>query len=90
MSLATEAPSLAYLQCQKRGPDATDRRIFQMIRARCSQRAIADELGMAKQSVEKRVHWLQAKRWATADGRMLNAEERDELIEFERQLIRDR
>lgn len=49
---------------------------------------IAKHFGHADSSIEKRIHWCKAKRWATFDGRLLTAEERDRVIERERELFR--
>ncbi len=67
-----------------RGPDDTDIRIFILLNQGERFGPIAAQLDMSPASIEKRVHRLQAKRWATADGRLLTFVERQGLLDWER------
>lgn len=71
----------------KTEPDQTDRSIMAMFADGFVLREIAAEFGFSHQSVERRIRWLQARRWATADSKMLTAQEREKLLDAERRMF---
>jgi hypothetical protein len=72
---------------RKGEPDAIDVDIFKLIAEGHSVRCIADALTMADQSVEKRIHWCQANRWATFDRKLMTPAQRVVVIERERTIV---
>src|SRR5688500_4832419 len=74
---------------KKDEPNAVDVAICRMLAGGMTVSEIADRMVKAHSSIEKRIHWLQAKRWATYDGRLLTPAERVVLIERERQQFRE-
>jgi hypothetical protein len=72
----------------KAEPDQRDHEIFTMLNAGKTIREIALHYGFADASIEKRIHWCKAKRWATFDGKLLDAGQRLSLIEVERKIFR--
>lgn len=69
-------------------PDGTDETIIERLSVGCRPHEIARELYMSIQSVERRLLWMQARRWVTADLKLLTKQKRDKLLEMERKLAK--
>lgn len=74
----------------KESPDVVDLEIAFKIADGWDLRRLAAYFCMAYQSVAGRVEWMKAKRWMTCDRRLLSPDERDRLIEIERQIFQPR
>jgi hypothetical protein len=73
----------------KHEPNAVDIAIFRMLDEGYSIVEISDRMLKSHSSIEKRIHWIQAKRWASYDGKLLTPAERVVMIERERQQFRE-
>jgi DNA-binding NarL/FixJ family response regulator len=71
----------------KHEPNAVYVAIFRMLGEGFSIQEISDRMCKAHSSIEKRIHWIQAKRWASYDGKLLTPAERVVMIEREREQI---
>lgn len=82
MNLPATAVGIAHVR--KEVPDEIDLTVMRLLAAGRSFNFIGRSLGIAKQTAEGRVRKLQAGRWVTFDGRVLRPEERERMLEWER------